>query len=140
MGVGRKPDFPPLLPPGRHIMTLEDLKMACVDAYLDNLTRRNLFHNLEAMYQDCLVANIPCEFWVDGSFICATDNPGDVDVTVMIDQDVLESLTPHQYSLYERAAVDDYAPGIQSFAFARLSREHPNFGTEMDFASYTAET
>ena len=133
MGFGRKYDWPPLLPPGRHVMSLKCVKARFVDPYPGQLFRLHLFQKLEEVVQAYLVAGIPCEIMVDGSFLTRKNmnTPGsDLDVTVIIDNDVVQSLTQEQRALVDLTAEGGFANDVDSFAFAKLPRGHPDFGDQ----------
>lgn len=134
MGFGRKHDYPPLLAPGRHYMTLADIKGLCVDRFPDNIIRRNLYYKFEQMYQALLICCIPCDIWIDGSVLTEKAEPDDFDATIIIDEDVLESLIKEQQELIDSLGAGEYIPKLDSFVFARLRRDNPVFGTEADAA------
>lgn len=132
MAVGRKPDFRPLLAPGRHYCRLDEFYERFVRGRRNESHRERLFYGLEELVQQFLRARIPCEFWVDGSFLTEKEEPGDIDVTVFIDIDVLEGLTDEQRELVDAANEPEYIPGVDSYVFPVYPRGHPIFGTELD--------
>jgi hypothetical protein len=130
MGVGSKHDCEPLLAPGRHYMTLEEIEALCVTQFPGNVRRRNLYFKLEAFVQQFLVAGICCQIWVDGSFLTTKEDPNDLDVTVMIEPEVGTGLTPQQDALLADTNSDLSDPDLDSFAFILRSREDPLFADE----------
>ncbi|QPC91931.1 DUF6932 family protein [Mesorhizobium sp. INR15] len=138
MGLFRKQDFEPLLPPGRHFLTIGRLKEIAVDPFGDNPKRTDLYQKLEQMVQDFLVAGICCEFLVDGSFLTKKKDPDDLDVTVVICHEFTPYLTKDMVDFIDKATSGDYADGLSSFVYFALPRDHPDFGTEHDMACETA--
>lgn len=132
MGLGRKHDYPPLLPPGRHTMTLLEVERRFVHAFPGNARRAHLFHKFEEFMQTYLLAAFPCEIWLDGSFLTEKPEPGDIDATVMIEPHVGASLTPEQSDLISRTLNDAaFAPEVDGFAYVKLERDDPDYGDEM---------
>jgi hypothetical protein len=78
-----KPDFASLLAPGFHCFTLDGIRHLC--CFPNNLRRSHLFLHLEQLVQDLLIRRIPCEMWIDGSFLTTKEEPGDLDVIVKFD-------------------------------------------------------
>lgn len=137
MPIGRKFDYPPLLAPGRHYFSLAQVKERFVDPFPDHIGRQGTFHRLESFVQQVLVADFPCDVWLDGSFLTEKPDPSDLDVTVIIDSDVSQTLTADQSALVEAIANAQIGDGIDSFAFVRLPRDHPNFGDELADPAHT---
>ena len=130
MPVGKKYDHPPLMAPGRHYTTLEEIWEICVARFNEAGVRRNHYYRLEQLAQDLLIANIPCDIWIDGSILTEKMEPSDLDVTVIIDQDVNENLTDDQRQLVDRINSPEYADKVDSFVFVRLRRDDPDYGIE----------
>jgi hypothetical protein len=128
MVFGAKPDFPPLLAPGRHTMTLERVKDICLDRFASNIQRRNLYHALEQFIQAYLVAGLPCNIWIDGSFLTEKPDPSDVDVTVLIDADV--TLNNDQNNLIDRTNDNGFGPNVDAFAYQWLPKSHQDYFDE----------
>ena len=123
----------PLLGPGKHVMTLHDVKALTVDRFQGNLGRRNLFYKLEELVQQFLVQRIPAEFWIDGSFLTEETDPADVDVAIKVMDDVMQELSPEQEGFLSRvAAHDPYIDGLDTFVFAGYWVGHERYGTDLD--------
>jgi hypothetical protein len=137
MGIGKSHDFPPILPPGRHVMTLEQIKALCVDAFSNRARRSELFHHFEELVQSFLVGGIPCEIWLDGSFLTEKEAPRDLDVTVIIEADVATNLSADQQKLVDIAGEGRFNDAVDSFVFSRLPREDPNFGDDLADPAYS---
>lgn len=139
MGAGYKFDHAPLLAPGRHYMDLMGVKRMCLDPFPGSPTRRSLYYAFEELLQRFLVEKIPCEFWVDGSFLTQKIDPQDVDVAIKIDHDVTSSLTASQRLLVDDANEAEFIKGIDSYVFVALPRHHEHFGTALDERETWAE-
>jgi hypothetical protein len=140
LAVARKFDHPPLLAPGRHVMTIDDVRKLCVEPFPGNQLRSDLYYKLEQMFQDFLMAGLPCEFWIDGSYFTEKPEPEDLDVTVIVPSDYGNQITDVQRILIDKANDGDYASGLSSFVFVELPRDHPDFGGPHDMAAETART
>jgi hypothetical protein len=92
--MAAKPDFPPLLAPGFHRLSLDGLRRLCCFPY--NIHRSHLFLHVEQLVQDLLLRHVACELWINGSFLTHKETPGDVDVIVKLDYDVTMTLNEHQ--------------------------------------------
>lgn len=132
MGIGRKPDFTPLLAPGRHLMRLQEFYERFVRGRRDESCRERLFLGLEELVQQFLRARIPCEFWVDGSFLTDKEQPDDIDVSIFVDLDVREGMSAEQEDLIEKANEMGYIGGVDSFVFVVYPRGHELFRSELD--------
>ncbi len=130
MGVGRKYDYPPLLAPGRHIMTLDQVEAQFVKAFPGNRRRISLFQSFEEFVQAILLAGFPCEIWLDGSVLTEKEEPGDVDVTVILDKDVSDVLTPEQEEVVKAITNGQMGNNVDCFLFVRYPRHDARFGDE----------
>ena len=139
MGAGYKFDHPPLLAPGRHCLTLMEVKQLCLDGLPKSTVRSNLYYAFEDLLQRFLIAGIPCEFWLDGSFLTSKPDPSDVDVVIRIDHDVASSLTSEQRLLVDSANEAEFIKGIDSYVSVALPRDHPDAGTDADDRETWAE-
>jgi hypothetical protein len=124
--MAHKPDFPPLLPPGYHQLTLDLLKLLCADAF-EGSERAYLFYHLEQLVQDLLAMKLCCEIWVDGSFLTSKGNPSDIDVIIKFDYDVTANFTQDQKDFVDKLETGEYNTRIDSFVFTALPRDHPEF-------------
>lgn len=137
MGLGKKHDYPPLLAPGRHVMSVISVKQLFVNPFKDSERRVHLYNRLEEFIQALLVSGIACEVWLDGSFLTEKKEPSDLDVTVILDADVGESLTDAQNELINTIADGEFAKDVDSFAFVKRRRDDPYFGDEMTDAAFS---
>ena len=60
-------EYSPLLGPGFHPFTLEQLRELCV--FPNNAVREGHFARLEELFFDLNHLGIRCEIWVDGSLL-----------------------------------------------------------------------
>jgi hypothetical protein len=127
VGVGVKFDYPPLLAPGRHGLSLMDFKARFVDPFEGEAkaTRLNLFQKLEAFVQEFMVSGMRCEIWIDGSILTEKPEPEDVDVAVILDHDVPKDMTLEQKLLFAKAETAGAWSDIDCFGFIRRGKSDP---------------
>lgn len=139
-------EHPPILPIGRHVMVLEQLREMCVDKFPGSTTRTQIMGGLESIVSQLKSVGIIAEVWVDGSFLTAKRDPKDTDIVLRIPASVYDDGTEEQrraldwvnsnlkndllcdsYLFYvypaddERAVLNDYnhAYWIRQFGFSR---------------------
>lgn len=102
-----KVDFPPLLGPGRHKLSLNELRSLCVRPGCD--TRRfDVYAALYGLLKRLERLGVVCEAWVDGSFVTAKGVPEDVDVSIMVENDVYTGLSSEAKEfLQELSSLED---------------------------------
>jgi hypothetical protein len=108
--AAHKFDHPPLLAPGRHFMTLREIESLCVHRFHGQARQRRekLSYALEELAQELLRVKLSCIAFVDGSFLSEKPDPGDVDVLVNIDDDVMQNLLPEQRILIDALNLEHY--------------------------------
>ena len=74
-----KPDFPPLLPPGLHRLTLPDLHALAVAPFPLDVQRKDLFHKLSTWTRAVQASGASVTLWLDGSFLTQKPGPDDID-------------------------------------------------------------
>lgn len=74
-----KPDFPPLLQPGMHNITIPGLHALAVAPFAQDQQRRDLHHKLAAWVGALQAVGVGGTLWLDGSFLTAKPAPGDID-------------------------------------------------------------
>ncbi|MGQ5267700.1 DUF6932 family protein [Xanthomonas arboricola] len=77
-----KVDFPALLQPGIHQISLQGLFSITVDAFPDNDHRQQLFSNLSGWAASLNEAGLSGKLWIDGSFLTQKPEPGDIDLVI----------------------------------------------------------
>lgn len=74
-----KEDFPALLQPGIHQISLERLFSIAVDAFPGNQQREQLYLNLSTWAASLRAAGLAGKLWLDGSFLTEKPEPSDID-------------------------------------------------------------
>lgn len=124
----------PLLGPGHHVMTMADLRDITVTRFADSRLRKELFTKLERLVGELCELKIPCDLWIDGSYLTDEDEPWDIDIAVRVMDDVMASLMPQQEDFLTRLSADDcrYIDGLDTFVFAGYWIGHQHYRTEVD--------
>jgi hypothetical protein len=132
-----KYDHPPLLAPGRHYLTLSEIEALCVFPFAgpSRTRREHLFYALEEFVQRYLVERLPCEIFLDGSFLTEKPEPDDVDVTVSIELSVALNFNPGQRKLVDATNGQVLVNSVDSIAMVRYPRGHPYFGSAGDLGN-----
>lgn len=121
-----KPEFPPLLPIGRHSISLSALRDLCVSNFPLSTRRDLLMLGLEKLVSELLNQSIVGELWIDGSFVTQKINPDDVDVVLRIDGVFYEQATDEQRGIIDRLSEDlkaDYH--CDSYTLMQFPEGHP---------------
>lgn len=84
MGPSSKPEFPPLLPPGFHLMEQEGLAGLCVRRFPLSSSRGRIMAGLQEVLTRLASAGVNCEVWVNGSFLTERMDPDDVDFAIRL--------------------------------------------------------
>lgn len=75
-----------ILPPGRHTCTAQEFEDRFVSGLPDEPRRRQIFQDLEEyQVQQSRRGLSVISYWIDGSFTSAKLNPGDIDITAVVD-------------------------------------------------------
>lgn len=121
-------EYPPLLDPGRHPMTIEQLRDTCVTAFPTSQTRARIMDGFEEVVGRLLVAGVHGEIWVDGSFVTEKKNPNDIDFVLRIQADVDENANEQQREainfLHEDLRNDLWC---HSFVLIEYNEDDPRF-------------
>jgi hypothetical protein len=120
-------------------MSLQELRVLCVERFAPNPHRETLFNRLQDFVGRFHRADIPCEMWINGSFLTSKVDPSDVDLSVKIDLDVADNLSVTQRLLVDEANKAEYIIGIDSFVFTAYPRDHPLFDSEINERDSWAE-
>lgn len=102
-----------LLPPGRHRATIDEVEAALVLPFGPSSSRRRLFDGWAARHLE-LQRLLPVAEWLDGSFVEAKVDPGDMDVVSFLRHDDVARLDPGQ--LRELRRLLDPDASAQRFA------------------------
>jgi hypothetical protein len=130
------PDFPPLLLPGRHVMTLPELRKLCVDAIPLSGSRDLLMRSVEALCTTVSTALISSEIWVDGSFLTQKMNPADVDLVVVVQAASWPGTGQQRHVLSRIAKKDFNAPMCDSYLLVEYPTSHVNHGMSEIMRAY----
>ena len=123
-----KYDHPPLLAPGRHYLSLQEIETLCVHPF-DGAARSCR----EKLLQKLLVARIRCDAFIDGSFLTEKPTPDDVDVFVATEFGVFDSLSEEQHQLLDSINIEPrLVPLVDGWAVTTYPRDHERFGTVCD--------
>lgn len=74
-----KPDYPPLLSPGRHTISLQEIERIAVLAYPNNNRRKDMFELFLVWLNELRSIGVSGTLWIDGSFLTAKPDPSDID-------------------------------------------------------------
>lgn len=75
----KKADFPPLLPPGIHVVTLAELQAIAVTPFVADARRALLFASFKQWLQKLQSLHVHAILWIDGSFLTFKHGPDDID-------------------------------------------------------------
>lgn len=92
-------EFEPLLPAGIHDITKEALVTDFVSPFLIQDKRKFLVERFESLLEKIESLGIPCEIWIDGSFVTKKEEPNDIDMVFFCSQNDVNSLTSDKVSL-----------------------------------------
>lgn len=131
------PEYPPLLPIGRHALSMSGLRLLCVDKFPLSNTRTNIMDGFETVVERLVNSNIRGEIWVDGSFLTEKLEPQDVDFVLRIEADVYDNGTREQREVINWLN-DDLKSSYfcDSYWFPVYPRSHPNYGIGEDLEAY----
>lgn len=112
-----KVDHDPLLAPGRHVMSLTELRAVSVDPFTTPKRRQALFDALTRLVSDLSDKGIICELWVDGSFLTSKEEPEDIDLSVIIFRKDIENLdnSASKFILYQLNGDKKYDPLLDTY-------------------------
>jgi hypothetical protein len=97
----RTSDCPPLLEPGEHILTIEELRVLCVARFPLSTTRWAIMDGFRKIVALLAAQRIDCEILVDGSYITEEIQPDDLDFAVVVSRQFYDASTPSQRKLLD---------------------------------------
>ncbi|HDS1811546.1 TPA: hypothetical protein QEM79_002283 [Pseudomonas putida] len=74
-----KADFPALLVPGMHQLTMPDLHALAVAPFPHDQRRADLYRKLSVWTNAVKAVGVSGKMWIDGSFLTEKVHPGDID-------------------------------------------------------------
>lgn len=90
-----KPEFPPLFPPGLHVLSEGDLFALTVGRFKTSARRPALWQSLMRFCEELRDEGIlPCRIWLNGSFLTEKIEPDDIDLILDMDGAVFDKLSP----------------------------------------------
>lgn len=110
-----KDEYPPLLQPGLHNMSMAELKALVVDAFPLSTIRQGHWKNFEKIVDRLKALKVPCKVWVDGSFLTEKIEPGDVDFVVDLPVNIMNNPDNNQAQFFSDLA---------NRAFKKLEKMH----------------
>lgn len=120
----RVSDCEPLLPPGEHVLTLEQLKVLGVYDFPLSKTRRDIIKGFERIANDLIGSGISGDLIVDGSFLTREIDPDDIDFALIISPEFYELCSPEQRKLLEWIR-DDFSIASTHMCDCYLCVEYP---------------
>lgn len=117
----------PLLAPGRHILTIEQLKVLTVTSFPSSTRRPFLFQELERLHAELMEVGAVCELWIDGSFLTQKPEPNDIDLCFAAfasDFNMLETSVRNNIWLNLNGG-KQYSPYLDTYLCFRFLREDP---------------
>ncbi|NIA71115.1 hypothetical protein HBA54_21175 [Pelagibius litoralis] len=121
-GMGAKAEFPPLLLDGLHKMDLASLKTLVVDGFPKSARRLPLWNNFVTIAVDTLSSlKLPCEIWVDGSYLTQKIDPDDIDFVVDFPISVTSNISVPQKQFIEQLAANDFHNPHKLHSFVMFS-------------------
>ena len=97
----RTSDCPPLLEPGEHVRSVDQLRELCVTAFPLSTKRYAIFDGFRKIVGMLEQQRIPCEVVVDGSYLTKEIDPDDIDFAVVVSPSFYESCNPEQRKLLD---------------------------------------
>jgi hypothetical protein len=141
MRSGTKTDFPPLLAPGLHFMSVAALRALCVSPFTLSSTRAAIIVGLETVLTTLSNGRIVGDLWIDGSFVTEKVDPADVDIVLVLDYFGMNSPTSAQLQILRWFATN---PDLRaryfcdSYVFMEYPREHSLFAVGQRHRDYWA--
>ena len=121
-----KSEFPPLLTPGFHPMTLDELSIMALDNFPLSSTRADIVDGLSKIVTKISATDLASEIWVDGSFMTEKIDPEDSDIAVRILGLVAGGLTEDQADIFDWITDKDLKPDYlcDSYGFVEYESTH----------------
>jgi len=121
-----KQEYPPLLIPGLHKMTLGNLDDLCVQPFPLSKNRSHLLSKIQELIAEISNARITSEVWVNGSFLTEKINPSDSDLVVRVDGLIHNNLSIDQEAVLNRILKQEF-DSCDSYLFYKYPKEHYSF-------------
>jgi hypothetical protein len=79
-------NYVPLLPPGLHPKSLDEVRNICVDSFVKKERREILFGKFLDFLAFFSQTGLQAELWIDGSFLSEKPEPGDIDLVFLVER------------------------------------------------------
>lgn len=120
-----------LLPPGRHPATPVEIENRLVATFPTSMTRKGLYDGWMRRREELLsIVDVVAE-WIDGSFVTAKRDAGDVDLVTLIRQDAIDGLDLNDQKRVYDLVVGNHARiafGCDSYLLAVYDESDPFHG------------
>ncbi|KOE99778.1 DUF6932 family protein [Stenotrophomonas geniculata] len=90
-----KQDFTPLFAAGFHDMDWPGLVASCLTPFPTSMARHTLCTQLADFMSELRSMGLTGKLWIDGSFVTAKPDPGDVDLLFVPDPDCEDAIAAH---------------------------------------------
>jgi hypothetical protein len=128
-----------VLPHGRYQATIDEVEHRFVAPFVASATRKNIYDGWRKRREELLsIVDVEWE-WVDGSFVTAKSNAGDIDVATFIDGTKLAALTIPQRQRVSDLTIGPHPRitfGCHSFLVVILDELHPQFSAYLQQCGY----
>ena len=94
-------DCPPLFPAGEHVLTMEQLREKCVDAFPISKTRQKIMAGFEHIFMLGVGFGIIGDLVIDGSFLTEEIDPDDIDFAVVVSPEFYDHCDAEQREFLE---------------------------------------
>ena len=102
-----KQDYPPLLAPGFHAFTFDQLAAVFAEPFARPERRRYLLGRLEVYLRHVQALGIGYELWIDGSFTTEKEEPGDIDLLFVMSAEDVNGLDEQGQQTFKALLVDN---------------------------------
>lgn len=85
-------EFDPIFEAGFHDITMDQIEEIFVENFDNSDNRKYLMSRLKVLLNIISEINIKFEIWIDGSFATKKQNPNDIDIAIICDPIMLNSL------------------------------------------------
>lgn len=106
---------------------MDELEHMCVAPFETSSTRPRLMRQLRQLASHLASCVSIFDLWVDGSFITAKMDPEDIDLTIVLDGDVADRLSPQAQAFLGAIMSDQHSiPDLHAFVVVTRPRGHPD--------------
>jgi hypothetical protein len=121
------PEFPPILPPGRHLMSLVGLQSYCLDPFPSPTAREQICAAIELLIGDLAQWEVRCEVWFVGDFLTTQTNPECAVIAIVIGQDAFDLLDLSlRNDILTNMDQRGYDPNLDLVVIVAKSRDDPD--------------